>query len=128
MMARREVHIDDCMRLLGAPFNMVHEYLDFYVKKYPPPIYLEYHRKFRHNRKGVAKCLELFGPLGEKAAKIHMIRDVELFVMQDKLFDKLMGPDIDSYYERCLSYHPPLDTNIDKYVILDKIEISKLDL
>ncbi len=127
-MARREVHIDDCMRFLGAPFDKVHAYLDYYVEKYPPHIYLEYHRKFRHNRKGVAKCGELFGPLGEKAAKIHMIRDVELYVMQEKLFDKMMGDEIDFYYERCLAYHLPMDTKIDKYVILDKMEISKLDL
>jgi hypothetical protein len=115
------------MRLLGAPFYKVHAYLDFYVKKFPPHIHLEFHRKFRHNRKGVAMCKELFGPLGEKAAKIHMIRDVELYVLS-KAFSKVMGDEVEHYYERCLAYHYSMDTNTNKYVILEKIEIGKLDL
>ena len=123
-----ETHIEDCMRLIGAPFAKVHAYLDYYGQKYPPHIYLEYHRKFRHNRKGVAKCLELFGPLGEKAAKIHLVRDVELYVCKPKMFDELMGEDIDFYYERCLQYHPPTNTPIDEYVEIDKTELGKLDL
>ncbi len=126
-MARIQTHEDDCMRLLGAPFYKVHAYLDFYVKKFPPHIHLEFHRKFRHNRKGVAMCKELFGPLGEKAAKIHMIRDVELYVLS-KAFSKVMGDEVEHYYERCLAYHYSMDTNTNKYVILEKIEIGKLDL
>lgn len=127
-MSRRETHIEDCMRFLGAPFEKVHAYLDFYIQKYPPHIYLEYHRKFRHNKEGVAKCYELFGSLGEKAAKIHLIRDVELFVCRPKMFDELMGIDIDFYYERSLGYFPRMNENIEKYIIVTKEEISKLDL
>ena len=127
-MARRETHIEDCMRFLGAPFNKVHAYLDYYIEKYPPHIYLEYHRKFRHNEKGVAKCFELFGFLGEKAAKIHLIRDVELFVCRPKMFDELMGIDIDFYYGRSLAYFPPTNVKIDEYIMIDKTELAKLDL
>jgi len=108
-MATRETHIDDCMRLLGAPFNDVHAWLDAYAAKYSPFTHLEYHRKFRHHRKGVEKCKELFGPLGEKAAKIHIIRDVELYVLK-KSFREVIGDEIDELYEKALKYcHPPME-------------------
>ena len=48
-MASRETHEEDCMRLIGAPFKQVHEWLDEYAKKFRPHIHLEYHRKFRHH-------------------------------------------------------------------------------
>jgi hypothetical protein len=56
-----------------------------------------------------------------------MIRDVELYVLS-KAFSKVMGDEVEHYYERCLVYHHPMDTNTNKYVILEKIEIGKLDL
>jgi hypothetical protein len=127
-MAKWETHIEDCMRLLGAPFVFVHAYLDYYTDKYPTHIYLEYHRKFRHNKEGVEKCLELFGPLGEKAAKIHLIRDVELYVCKPKMFDEIMGEDIDEYYEKCLQYFPPINEPLEKYIKMDKVELAKLNL
>jgi hypothetical protein len=108
-MANRETHIDDCMRLIGAPFNDVHAYLDQYAAKWKPHIHLEYHRKFLHHRKGVAKCKEKFGPLGELAAKIHIIRDVEIYVIQ-KPFREVMGDEIEELYEKALKYcHPPIE-------------------
>ena len=108
-MAKISTHCDDCMRLLGAPFEDVHRWLDQYAKKYKPYIYLEYHRQFLHHRNGVLKCKELFGPLGEKAAKIHIIRDVELYVLQ-KPFREVMGDEIDDLYEKALKYcHPPIE-------------------
>lgn len=112
-MAKIDTHIDDCMRLLGAPFEKVHRWLDHYAKKYNPHTHLEYHRKFRHHRKGVEKCKELFGPLGERAAKIHIIRDVELYVLK-KEFKKVMGDEIDDLYEKALNYcHPPMEIKDD---------------
>jgi len=127
-MARWETHVEDCMRMLGAPFAFVHAYLDYYIEKYPPHVYLEYHRKFRHNKEGVEKCLELFGPLGEKAAKVHLIRDVELYVCRPKMFHELMGTDIDFYYEKSLQYFPLMNENIEKYIQTSKVELAKLDL
>ena len=62
-MARRETHIEDCMRLLGAEFNDVHAWLDQWAAKFPPTTHLEYHRKFLHHRKGVEECRKLFGLL-----------------------------------------------------------------
>ena len=111
-MARRETHIDDCMRLIGAPFNDVHAWLDQWAAKFPPHINLEYHRKFLHHRKGVEECGKLFGPLGERAAKIHIIRDVEIYVMHGtgKQFRDIMGDDIDPLYEKALKYcHAPIE-------------------
>jgi len=111
-MSSRETHVDDCMRLLGAPFDKVHAYLDQYAAKWKPHIHFEYHRKFLHHKNGVEKCREKFGPLGEKAAKIHIIRDVEIYVLHGtrKRFKDIMGDDIDELYERSLQYcHPPIE-------------------
>ena len=117
-MAKIETHIDDCMRLLGAPFEKVHRWLDQYAKKYNPHTHLEYHRKFLHHRLGVEKCKELFGPLGERAAKIHIIRDVEIYVLHGTgkvLFREVMGDDIDELYEKALKYcHPPQSVKDDE--------------
>jgi hypothetical protein len=109
-MAKIETHCDDCQRLLGAEFRKVHEWLDEFAKKWNPMVHLEYHRQFRHHAKGVAEAKELFGPLGERAAKIHIIRDVEQFVMfgKGKQFREVMGEDIDELYEKALQYcHKP---------------------
>jgi len=108
-MAKIPTHIDDCMRLLGAPFEMVHRWLDQYSKKYNPHIYLEYHRKFLHHRLGVEACEARFGVLGMRAAKIHIIRDVELYVLS-KQFREVMGDEIDELYEKALKFcHPPIE-------------------
>ena len=74
-MAWRDEHEDDCNRLLGYPWSEVHYYLDELAKKYPVGKYLEYHRRFRHNKKGVAYCREEWGEEAAKAAKIHIVRD-----------------------------------------------------
>ncbi len=102
-MPRLETHEDDCMRLLGAPFKKVHRWLDEYAKKWNPMVHGEYHRKFRHNRDGVKEVGEMWGPLYERAAKIHMIRDVELYVLS-KPFSEVMGDEIDELYEKCIQY------------------------
>ena len=107
MMSSIDIHEEDCMRLIGAPFNKVHKWLDKYAKKWNPFVYGEYHRKFRHNREGVKEVGKMWGPLYEKAAKIHMIRDVELYVLHGsgKMFRDIMGDEIDELYEKCLRYH-----------------------
>ncbi len=111
-MAKISTHVDDCMRLLGAPFEKVHRWLDQYAKQYKPQIYLEYHRKFLHHRKGVERCEELFGPLGKRAAMIHIIRDVEMYVVIGE-FKNVMGEDIDELYEKALKYcHPPMEVEV----------------
>ena len=117
-MATRETHIEDCMRLLGAPFNDVHRFLDQYAAKWNPHIHLEYHRKFLHHKNGVEKCKELFGPLGERAAKIHIIRDVEIYVIH-KPFREVMGDEIDELYEKALNYcHPACEVKDESLKII----------
>lgn len=105
-MSSIETHCEDCQRLLGAEFRMVHEWLDEFAKKWNPQIHFEYHRKFRHNTKGVEEVKEKWGKLHEQAAKIHIIRDVELYVLHGtgKMFKDIMGEDIDELYEKALKY------------------------
>ena len=105
-MAMIETHEDDCMRLIGAPFTKVHKWLDEYAKKWRPHIHLEYHRQFRHHAGGVKEVEKMWGPLYALAAKINIIRDVELYVMHGmgKQFRDIMGDEIDELYERALKY------------------------
>lgn len=103
-MPRIETHEDDCMRLIGAPFKEVHEWLDEFAKKWHPMVHGEYHRKFRHHAGGVREVEKRWGPLYALAAKIHLIRDVEIYIL-GRPFREVMGDDIDALYERCLHYH-----------------------
>ena len=103
-MARIESHEEDCQRLIGAPFSKVHWWLDEYAKKWNPVVHGEYHRQFRHNKEGVIEVGKMWGRLYELAAKIHMIRDVELYVLK-KPFREVMGHEIEELYKKCLQYH-----------------------
>ena len=102
-MARIETHEDDCMRLIGAPFSEVHKWLDEYAKQFRPHVHLEYHRKFRHHDRGVKEVELRWGPLYALAAKIHIIRDVELYVL-NKPFREVMGDEIEDLYIKALKY------------------------
>jgi len=53
----------------------VHKWLDAYTAMYPVTHYLDYHRRFRHNRKGVEFCKKTWGNNGYKAAMLHILRD-----------------------------------------------------
>ena len=75
-MASIKTHCEDCERILGGSYKEVHEWLDEYAKKYPPQIYFEYHRNFRHN----AKAIEHLGFYSKLAAKIHIIRDCDRYL------------------------------------------------
>lgn len=74
-MARRDRHELDCLHLLGKPMVEVHEWLDGMNRVFPFQLFGEYHRTFRHNAFGVRYCLEKWGPDGQKAAMIHLLRD-----------------------------------------------------
>jgi hypothetical protein len=106
-MARRQTHKDDCLRLLGEEYDHVHEYLDEFVKKWPPHIHLEYHRQFRHHAAGVEKCKEKWGFYAERAAMIHIVRDNELYIMS-KPFGQMEIEELEYYYERALKYCHPI--------------------
>lgn len=68
-------HEKDCLHLLGKPMVKVHLWLDGMNKVFPFQLFGEYHRTFRHNGYGVQMCLEMWGPDGEKAALVHLLRD-----------------------------------------------------
>lgn len=102
-MAHLTTHEKDCMRLYGKPFTYVHQWLDWYVQQYPPPIYLEYHRKFRHTQEALEEQFENWGYYEQQAAKVHIIRDVEQYVLT-KPFNQVEPEEIDALFERALEY------------------------
>jgi len=74
-MAWRDRHEADCQYFLDDPMSEVHKWLDAYAEMYPVTHYLDYHRRFRHNRKGVEFCRKTWGDKGYKAAMLHLLRD-----------------------------------------------------
>lgn len=74
-MARADRHEKDCLHLLRKPMVDVHLWLDGMNRVFPYQLFGEYHRAFRHNGYGVRYCLENWGPDGEKAALVHLLRD-----------------------------------------------------
>jgi len=102
-MAKIKTHCEDCIRLLGKPYKEVHEWLDFYAKKWNPGIYLEYHRQFRHTDKALKEQFKQWGFYQQQAAKIHIIRDNELYVLF-KEFDRVEVEEIDELYKKCLQH------------------------
>lgn len=103
-MAKKETHIKDCKHLLGEGYEDIHEWLDFYAKKYKPFIHLEYHRKFRHNRKTLEKKFKEWNKNQQTAAKIHIVRDCELYVLK-KPFKDVRIDEIDGLYEIAIKYY-----------------------
>lgn len=107
-MAKVKTHIEDCERILGDDFKYVHEWLDEYARQYNPHVHLEYHRKFRHHAKGVEQVAKEWGFYAERAAKLHIIRDYEMF-LPCPVIDILREDQIDKYYEIALNYcHKPV--------------------
>lgn len=113
-MASVEVHMADCNSLLGQEFKDVHIWLDKYASQYPPPIYLEYHRKFRHNEKGLKEVWDKWGALAADAAKIHLIRDVEIYILQKPLVEVLYD-EIDELAKKSFGFFPPEGTRRSVY-------------
>ena len=103
-MARIKTHMEDCEYFLGKPFKEVHIWLDKYAKEYPPSIYYEYHRGFRHNAKGVKEIEEKFGFYATIAAKIHIIRDNEVYILEKMMYNIKME-EIDDLYKKALKYN-----------------------
>jgi len=80
-MAPRDRHELDCLHLLQKPMWEVHVWLDELNRVFPYQLFLDYHRSFRHNSWGIQQCFEMWGPDGEKAARIHLLRDWNDVVM-----------------------------------------------
>lgn len=80
-MAKVYTHIMDCKELLSEGFEYVHQWMDFYEKKYPYQIHFNYHRKFRHNIKGLREIHETWGDEALLAGRIHLVRDDEQYLL-----------------------------------------------
>ncbi len=111
-MAKIKTHIEDCENILGEGFEEVHRYLDEFAKKWKPHIYLEYHRQFRHHAKGVEKVKEKWGHYAEQAAKLHIIRDNEMY-LPGITMATIREDMIDELYKRALQFcHPIREDNL----------------
>lgn len=97
-MASVKTHAEDCSFLLGLPYHEVHAWLDGYATSFPPPFFGEYHRSFRHNPRGVLLCQEYFGGEAALAAKIHIVRDLDRWMMRP--FDTFDLDDIKKLYQK----------------------------
>ncbi len=115
-MAKVKTHIEDCERILGEPFEKVHRWLDAFARKWKPEIYLEYHRQFRHHAEGVKKVGEMWGFYAERAAKLHIIRDNEMYLPLP-VIDIMREDMIDELYEKALNYCHPIKEGWEKVEI-----------
>ena len=104
-MAYIKTHCEDCEMLLGQPYENVHRWLDEYTKEYPVDKYLEYHRRFRHNKKGVEEVKKMWGIEAEMAAKIHLARDAE-WPPLPKSLHKMKEAEVTEFVEACYRYFP----------------------
>jgi hypothetical protein len=107
-MAKIKTHCEDTLIILGKGYDFieVHEWLDFYAKKYPPWCYLEYHRAFRHNAWGIEQIVNKWDFFAGEAGKIHLVRDVQLYVSHKQMHD-IKYDEIAELYEKALKYLPP---------------------
>ena len=70
---RLSEHEAETMRLVGAPFTEVHQWLDEFAGT---PEYGMRHRKVRHHLAGIEQARAKFGDLGAEAARQHIISDL----------------------------------------------------
>jgi len=112
-MAKIETHIRDCEFLLGKGFEDIHRYLDQYAKIFNPMKYGEFHRIFLHNKEGLKEIKENFGFYAEIAAKIHLIRDCEVYIL-DKMMYYVRNEEIDVLCEKSLKVLEGLKNDYNK--------------
>lgn len=85
-MAIFKEHCRDCMKVLGNEYVMVHKWLDEFAKEYPIKKYGDYHRRFRHHRKGIEIIRKIWGDDAARAAEIHIKKDMGYIVKDEKDF------------------------------------------
>jgi len=110
-MAKIKTHNEDCEQVLGESFEHVHRWLDGLAKKFNPGIHFEFHRQFRHHAEGVAYVKEKWGFYAERAAKLHIIRDNEIYINLDIIsyaIRIIREDQIDELYERALKFCHPI--------------------
>jgi hypothetical protein len=102
-MAKIKTHVNDCKRLIGYGFKKVHKHLDEYANIYPIKLKGEYHRKYRHTEKHINEMKNRFSEIEILAAKIHLIRDYEIYIL-NKPFYEVKLEEIDILWEKCKIY------------------------
>ena len=73
-MPRFEKHCEESIRLLGKPYEEVHRWLDELAGS---ETYGMRHRRVRHHEAGINKVRELFGEEAARAARQHVISDLQ---------------------------------------------------
>lgn len=75
-----EQHCERCQRLLGAPWQEVHLWLDQYAwhaaLAWQAPSFRVDHRKYLHNREGIAQVRAMWGEDAAQAAIRHVLDDL----------------------------------------------------
>jgi hypothetical protein len=84
-MATIAEHKKDCKERLGEAFEEVHLWLDEFAKKYPPHIFDDQHRKYRHHKAGIEEVRKMWGDKAAKAAELHIVRDEFGYIPRDYL-------------------------------------------
>ena len=70
-----EDYCEDCETHLGAPWKIVHEFLDQYAQVFNVNFFMAYHRSFLHNEYGLRIIRAMWGEEAWKAAAIHLLAD-----------------------------------------------------
>ena len=73
-MASFEEHCQECQEKLGDRCEEVNRLIDQFAH-YPDMKFLSCHRQFLHHVEGIAYFAKRFGPRGEAAARLHVLRD-----------------------------------------------------
>jgi hypothetical protein len=85
-MANCKEHAIECFIILGEEYLVVHKFLDQYVGVFPVEKHSDLHRIFLHNKNGLYLCKLYYGEEGEKAAKVHLVRDWFCISIKEKDF------------------------------------------
>ena len=75
-MASLAEHLQECQQKLGDPCEEVNYRMDQFAH-YPDEKSLAHHRQFLHHAEGIAYFRRRYGPKGEAAARLHVLRDCE---------------------------------------------------
>ena len=89
MMAHWKEHCDDCKKILGKSWDVVHHWLDEYAKIYWP---LKVHRVHRHHVEGIEIVRQKWGDEAAEAAKIHILKDEEAIPTKEEIEKKYLTP------------------------------------
>ncbi len=71
-----EEHCRAAERTFGQRYENIHNWLDEFMVKYPPPERFK-HRKHRHHKEGIEEAKEIFGDIGALVAEQHIRLDNE---------------------------------------------------